>query len=1205
MPHKPLHERATAYAKSGLFTGLGSFSELERRIEQLPGEQQRGEAFEVFVEAYLNNDNVAQAKEVWVVGKVPAEIRRRLNLPAKDYGYDGVFQTGLGELVPYQAKFRTARASLPYAELATFLGISEKADRRVVLTNSIAISEVAGSRSNFQTTRGGDFDRLDSAQLTAIAAWLQGIKPEHRVREPRPYQLKALTDIAGELATHDRATVVMACGTGKTLVALWAAEKAQARRILVLLPSLNLVRQTLHEWAKWTSWGERFRYLCVCSDPKVAKGIDEIEIRPEDADFPVRTDPGIVKRFLNQGVDAVSVVFCTYQSAPVVGEAMKGRQPFDLGIFDEAHKTTGREGTRYAFALRDKNLPIRKRLFLTATPRHYDIRKRDKEGDFAVVSMDNEALYGREAHRLTFAQAAEQKIIVPYKVVISVVDSEMIDNALMDQSEVSIKGDPVRAKWVAHQIALTRAVEEHNLKRLITFHSSIKAAAAFASNDSEGVGFHLPNFQRFHVSGVQPTAERDEHMREFEQARRGVITNARCLTEGVDVPSVDMVAFMNPRRSKVDIVQAVGRAMRAAGEEKTCGYVLVPLFLETRKGETLDEAIKRSDFDEIVQVLNAMRDNDYELSELIEALSVDQGRVGGFDESRLRDKVEVIGPQIQLSELAASIRALLIEELGITWDKRYGELIAYKEKHGHCDVPNRWKENPRLASWCNNQRQLHRTRKLSSDRIKRLEELGFVWNVLEASWEEMFSALTAYKEKHGDCNASILGSDRKLGVWVTVQRKVKKDNKLTADRVKRLELMGFDWDPLNTQWQEMFRRLLAFKTEAGDCNVPQGYKDKALAYWVNVQRQSKERDQYEPNRAKQLDAVGFDWNPNNTRWEQQFQRVVEYKNEQGNLNIPATISSMSLETWIKEQRRANYKGRLEPHRFQRLDALGFEWNPVNTYWEEMFRQLVTYKRDHGNCSVPITHPNGEFARWVSQQRTSKKQNKLDPDREKRLEELGFVWERFNERWEEQFDRLVAYKNKYGDCDVPFSHDDVELAVWVATQRTRKRQNKLAADRQKRLTAIGFNWQIIDLRWETMFERLMSYKREHGDCNVPQAYQDKALGVWVGMQRVRKRRGKLDTDYIKRLVDVGFDWEYGSRVLDEHWQKMFAALVAYRDKNGNCTVPRGWKDNPQLASWCIGQRQNYKKGKLSSKRIKRLEKLGFVWKPPVGRRSSAR
>ena len=134
------------------------------------------------------------------------------------------------------------------------------------------------------------------------------IAPAPLVREPRPDQRAALTDIEQELSARDRATVVMACGTGKTLVALWAAEAAQPKRVLVLVPSLNLLRRILHEWAKWTNWGERFRYLCVCSDPKVAKEIDEIEIRPEDADFPVRTDPAIGGRFLDGGGDDVSVV---------------------------------------------------------------------------------------------------------------------------------------------------------------------------------------------------------------------------------------------------------------------------------------------------------------------------------------------------------------------------------------------------------------------------------------------------------------------------------------------------------------------------------------------------------------------------------------------------------------------------------------------------------------------------------------------------------------------------------------------------------------------------------------------------------------------------------------------------------------------------------------------------------------------------------
>lgn len=186
MPRPPRHHRAAAFAKTRLFAGLATFSDLERRIEQLPTEKERGDAFEVFVEAYLNLDEAAQADEVWVGGTVPSEIRRQLNLPANDYGYDGVFRTRLGELVAYQVKFRTARTPLPYRELSTFFGTTEKAALRFVITNSVGIAKVAKSRTNFNATRGTDFDRPDATQLSEIAAWIRGAAPQRRIREPRP-----------------------------------------------------------------------------------------------------------------------------------------------------------------------------------------------------------------------------------------------------------------------------------------------------------------------------------------------------------------------------------------------------------------------------------------------------------------------------------------------------------------------------------------------------------------------------------------------------------------------------------------------------------------------------------------------------------------------------------------------------------------------------------------------------------------------------------------------------------------------------------------------------------------------------------------------------------------------------------------------------------------------------------------------------------
>jgi predicted helicase len=288
--------------------------------------------------------------------------------------------------------------------------------------------------------------------LQAIADWLRGAAFTPKRKEPLPHQSEALEAILAGLDQHDRVTAVMACATGKTLVSLWLAERRKAKRILLLVPSLALVRQTLHEWFKQTEW-EQPRFIAVCSDPTVTSGLDDaVVVHQRDLDFPVTTDIREVRDFLTASGDSVQIVFSTYQSARVVGEAVRDINGFDLAIFDEAHKTAGREGANFGFALEEQNLPIAKRVFLTATPRHYDVRKRDKEGDKSLVySMDQPGTYGPFVHTLSFAEAARRGIICNYKIIISVVTSEMINAELLNRGEVIVTGDVVRAR-TANQI---------------------------------------------------------------------------------------------------------------------------------------------------------------------------------------------------------------------------------------------------------------------------------------------------------------------------------------------------------------------------------------------------------------------------------------------------------------------------------------------------------------------------------------------------------------------------------------------------------------------------------------------------------------------------------------------------------------------------------------------------------------------------------
>ena len=534
------HPKATCFVQRHLFSGLTSFAELESKIAALPDEQARGAAFEVFAEAYLATQRKYDAAQVWPHGSVPLDTLKNLGLTQQDLGVDGVLQTLLGQFNAYQVKFRTGRPALTWRELSTFIGLADspRIHSRVLLTNCDELPAVLNERQGFFCIRGADLDRLEAGDFNAMEAWLADAAFIAPKKSPQPHQTEALDALLPALQTHDRVSAIMACGTGKTLVALWVAENVAFSRsadcpqsaardqtatldnfyavgdgevlrvgttrapakILILLPSLALLRQTLHEWLRETRLPS-LAYLCVCSDPTVKEGLDALATQQSDLDFEVSTDAASVRRFLDLPFAGVKMIFSTYQSASIVGDALQADAPncpprewFDLAVFDEAHKTAGREGRNFAFALDDKNLPIRKRLFLTATPRHYNPHDRDREGEARLLfSMDNPAVYGPQAYRLTFAEAARRGIICNYKVIISVITSEMVTNELLSHGEVLVNGDAVRARQVANQIALCDAIEKYGGKKVFTFHRDVKSAQSFVSAGPEGVGTHLLN----------------------------------------------------------------------------------------------------------------------------------------------------------------------------------------------------------------------------------------------------------------------------------------------------------------------------------------------------------------------------------------------------------------------------------------------------------------------------------------------------------------------------------------------------------------------------------------------------------------------------------------------------------------------------------------------------------------------------------------
>jgi superfamily II DNA or RNA helicase len=1140
----PKHHKTSFFLKSKLFDNLSSFAELEERISKLPTTTDIGDAFEVFAEAYFFTQKIEQAEEVWPFKSVPSSIREDLSLGTnqQDMGVDGVYKTTSGTFNAYQAKFRSGRPSLTWREISTFMGLTDNVNQRVLFTNCNDMPSVINDRTGFHCIRGNDLDRLDKNDFETILKWLQSGEVEVKRKTPLPHQDEAIKDVLTALKEGDRATALMACGTGKTLVALWVTEQMDCQNILVLLPSLTLVRQTLHEWLKETKW-QHLSYLCVCSDPTVAsKELDSIKINQSDLDFAVTTDTAIVKQFFSQNTGGVKIVFSTYQSSNIVAEAMSNNDSFDLGIFDEAHKTTGRADKKFGFALKDENLSIQKRLFLTATPRHYNLNKRNKEGDFDLAySMDNPDVYGKIAHQLSFAVAARQNIICNYKVIISVVTSEQVNKEMLKRGEVLIDGDIVNAQQVAHQIAFKEAINKYGIKRVFTFHKSVKSAKAFTGKDSEGIHTQLPEFNTFHVNGKMSTAKREGVMIEFKNSDRSVISNARCLTEGVDLPAVDMVAFVSPKKSKVDIVQATGRAMRKDphNPDKTHGYILVPLYLETTTGESIENAVDEADFGEVWNVLQALQEQDEVLADIIRQIQEDKGK--GKGGGVIVDPIEIIGIDIPLKTLQETITAVCINKLGFTWDMRYGELIKYKERFGNCDVPKRWSKNKSLGYWVSDQRKYYAKRTISKDRIKRLNDISFTWRVidnLEISWKDKFDALKEYKTNHGNCSVSRhIAANKALAYWVRDQRTNYKKGILSEGRIKCLESIGFEWKlisylPSKLSWDENLDALKEYMKKHGDGNVPANYpENKPLGRWIANLRANYKNNKLSEERIKCLEDVGFNWKLRDRNTSQEiFEELRKYKEIHGNCNVPSNREEYkNLHAWVRVQRIKYRNGKLSKDQIRRLEGIGFEFRMRSDLrWDIMVDALKKYKEDHGDCSVPNDWVENDLklGMWVSQLRKKYQNEELNNDQIKDMQDIGFEWGwRFNLAWDIKIEALKEYKKNHGDCLVPHNWpENKKLGIWVYKTRQHYKNGKVSDERFKRLDDIGFVWDPLEFVWKRKFEALKEYKRNHGDCNVPQNSADNSqLSNWVQVQRTNYKKGKLPENRIKCLESIGFEW----------------------------------------------------------------------------------
>lgn len=1043
----------------------------------------------------------------------------------------------------------------------------------------------------------------------------------------RDHQERAVDAAVTALADGGRAQVVMACGTGKTLVGRHVAVRLGATRTVVLVPSLALLAQTLDVWQRV---GE-FRALAVCSETDVAD-----RTAPETG-AAATTDAGHIAQFL-RGAGPV-VLFATYQSVARLADAYAAEPdlaPLDLVVFDEAHRAAADPDARFATALHDAKIPATRRLFLTATPRVHTADPDDQAGvDGGVFAgMGDHQLFGKRVYELRVAEAIAAGMLSDYQVLIVGVTDADAHQMILDRAPVVVGAHRLDAVTAATQIALARTSAEYGLRRILVFCNRVAASRRFAATMAASAAL-LPPDQRptgelhaLHIDGQDPAAARNHALALLEGTGDDawtVVSNVRVLSEGVDCPSLDAVVFAEPRSSQVDVVQAVGRAIRLHPHGDRPAVILLPVYLAP--GENGHTVLEWSAFRHVWQILRALRDHDARIGAEIRRIAVGNAPPRD-DRAREPERIKMMFPVDADEAFAAAFTIRVIDGVSDFFDTGLARLTAYAARAGHARPTVKYIDAGgfRLGAFTGRCRRYRAAGVLDDEQIAALEALpGWSWHVFADRWADGLATLIAYADANGHARPPVKHIDAsgyRVGQWASSCRVDHAAGKLTADQISALvALPGWAWSLVGHRWQTGLERLRAFAAEHGHAApttahvTADGYH---LGEWVSAQRSKKRAADTgvlsgEPMlTAAQFTALtelpGWVWSVWQTNWAKAVAvltaSAVEGEPPHASRDLPD-----GLREWASAQRRKYRAGRLSPEQAAELAAIpGWTWTiGVRTSYHRTddrgLEHLRAYVAEHGHARVTSTFVTADgfaLGSWIHTRRKKHRADSLDPRLVTDLEQLpGWSWQAMDNAWRTGYDRLAAHVRDRGSVPA-CSHVDADgykLGSWTATQRQEKRRGRITPERIAALETIaGWTWTPTDAEPYGL-RNVRAYAQAHGLHGIRAdtvADERFAVGAWIYAQRRAHRAGTLADDR-RALLEQIPGWNWGNP--PSAWDDSFTKLAAYAAEHGHAdpTASETVGDGFAVGRFVSNQRLRHRKGLVPDENVAALEALpGWSW-----------
>ncbi|MFE7588818.1 Helicase associated domain protein [Kitasatospora sp. NPDC057512] len=733
------------------------------------------------------------------------------------------------------------------------------------------------------------------------------------------FQKDAVAAAVREVKDGGRATVVAATGSGKTLIAAGCARRLAARgRVLVLVPTIELLEQTAEAWS--LRGGRRGLAVAACSREEALESAEaggRVHAR-------VTTQAARITDLVAGAPDDQPVtVYATYASLERIVQAHRefGLAAWDLVVIDEAHRTAGAGSKAWAAVHDDAQVPARRRLYFTATPRIADDRRAkdgladlaDADADAdneraekppALCSMDDESIYGRTVFTWTLGQGIEHGYLADYRVLVPVVTDEDLRELLRLPAVADLRTQRSNEELLrlALQIAVLRAVADLDLRRVITFHSRVGAAREFANTlpDASRLLEDAERPERIWAKAVAGTDRLKDRRAAFAGFKAhtgedgeecGILCNSRLLTEGIDVAAVDAVCFADPKSSVIDIVQAVGRALRQSYRQGKISWIVIPVYLPTPQagddtatahpaevhdaGEAVkaeaDAEIEASGFRTIWRVLRALAAHDARVVGRITELRAHRSQPAAHttaakpaEGDQQPAPVEPPAEWLKIDARRHAARILRTVKLrafnprAVEWQRMHAVAAGFHTGHGHLDPADRT-THAELISWLARQRHLHGQGLLDPARVSELDALGMIWSKHANAWERGAAYAAAFHGRHGHLAipATAKLDDYAVGAWMRRQRKA---DTLDPGQAAKLDALDELWR-LEPDWNRSYRRLLAYLAAGGTLDGPVnrtgGEADPAFrpGTWLRKQAAARTDGKLTDRQVSLLDAL--------------------------------------------------------------------------------------------------------------------------------------------------------------------------------------------------------------------------------------------------------------------------------------------------------------------------------------------------------------